>query len=113
MCLILRPADDEAAPHSLDKGSDFVSRRGAEVPLRIRECAGFCVLPMTRRRRIVLIKVQILCQDEARRRRRTVCTSRRFDDGRAEKTVHYLAGRIRFRSSISPSKYVLAARLRS
>ena len=95
MCRILRPADDEAAPHSLDKGSDFVSRRGAEVPLRIRECAGFCVLPM------------------ANRRRRTVCTSRRFDDGRAEKTVHYLAGRMRLRSSISPSKYVLAARERS
>ena len=95
MCRILRPADDEAAPHSLDKGSDFVSRRGAEVPLRSRECAEFFVLPM------------------ANRRRRTVCTSRRFDDGRAEKTVHYLAGRMRFRSSISPSKYVLAARLRS
>ena len=31
MCRILRPADDEAAPHSLDKGSDFVSRRGAEA----------------------------------------------------------------------------------
>ena len=27
----MRPADDEAAPHSLDKGSDFVSRRGAEA----------------------------------------------------------------------------------
>ena len=31
MCRILRPAGDEAAPHSLDKGSDFVSRRGAEA----------------------------------------------------------------------------------
>ena len=31
MCRILRPADDEATPHSLDKGSDFVSRRGAEA----------------------------------------------------------------------------------
>ena len=31
MCRILRPADDEAALHSLDKGSDFVSRRGAEA----------------------------------------------------------------------------------
>ena len=69
MCRILRPADDEAAPHSLDKGSDFVSRRSAEVPLRSRERAGSFVLPMTRRRRTVLIKVQILCQDEARRRR--------------------------------------------
>ena len=72
MCRILRPADDEAAPHGLDKGSDFVSRRGAEAqapPLRNRECAGFYVLPMTRRRRTVLIRVQILCQDEARRRR--------------------------------------------
>ena len=38
-------------------------------PLRSRECAGSCVLPMTRRHRTVLIKVQILCQDEARRRR--------------------------------------------
>lgn len=98
MCRILRPADGEAALHSLDKGSDFVSRRGAEAqapPLRNRECAGFYVLPM------------------ANRRRRTVCTSRRFDDGRAEKTVHYLAGRMRLRSSISPSKYVLAARERS
>ena len=47
MCRILRPADDEAAPHGLDKGSDFVSRRGAEAqppPLRNRECAGFFVL---------------------------------------------------------------------
>ena len=34
--------------------------------------AGFCVLPM------------------ASRRRRTLCTSRRFDDGRAQKTRRYL-----------------------
>ena len=56
---------------------------------------GFCVLPM------------------ANRRRRTVCTSRRFDDGRAEKTRFYFVGRMRFNISISPSRYVLAARLRS
>ena len=97
MCRILRPADDEAAPHSLDKGPDFVSRRGAEAqapPLRNRECAGFCVLPM------------------ANRRRRTVCTSSRRNEVLAQKMCLYL-GRIRFRSSISPSKYVLAARERS
>ena len=43
--------------------------RRRRPPLRNRECAGFCVLPMTKQRRIVLIKAQILCQDEARRRR--------------------------------------------
>ena len=37
MCRILRPADDEAAPHSLDKGSDFVSRRGAEAQAPLEE----------------------------------------------------------------------------
>jgi len=61
---------------------------------------------------MALIKVQILCQDEARRRRRTVCTSSRRNEVLAQKMCLYL-GRIRFRSSISPSKYVLAARERS
>ena len=37
MCRILRPADDKAAPHSLDKGPDFVSRRGAAAQAPLEE----------------------------------------------------------------------------
>ena len=78
---------------SKSDGSCVGARRGgAQHP---RKSDGFCVLPM------------------ANRRRRTVCTSRRFDDGRAQKTRFYFVGRMRFNISISPSRYVLAARLRS
>ena len=46
-------------------------------------------------------------------RRRTVCTSSRRNKVPACETRFYFVGRMRFNISISPSRYVLAARLRS
>ena len=56
---------------------------------------------------------RIVRRGEARRRRRTVCTSSRRNKVPACETRFYFVGRMRFNISISPSRYVLAARLRS